>query len=86
MSLSDNDLTAIEAWLQGGDCSTADFRRRFPGLSLTRLDPLDVRDETPARVCPPYRLFLLDGRDHCVRMTANPAEATGVVLVKDALP
>lgn len=83
MSLSNSDLAALEQWLQEGECSSTDFRHRFPGLSFTRLEPLDVRDETPARVCAPYRLYLLDGRDHCVRITSDPAEATGVVLVKD---
>lgn len=85
MSLGEGDLTAIEQWLSAGDGSSTEFRRRFPGLSFTRLDPSDVRDETPARVCPPYKVYLLDGREHCVRLTRNPSEATGIVLVREAL-
>lgn len=83
MSLGDSDLAAIEKWLMAGECSTEDFRRSFPGLSFTRLDPSDVRDETPARICPPYKVYLVDGREHCWRLTSNPSEATGIVLVQD---
>lgn len=83
MSLSENDLTAIEQWLVAGAGSTGDFRRCFPGLSFTRLDPADVRDETPARVCPPFAVYLVDGRAHCWRLTNDPAEATGIVLVRE---
>jgi len=86
MSLSDRDLAALEDWLQTGECTAVEFRRRFPGLSFTWLDPLDVRDTTPVRVCVPYRLYLVDGREHCWRMTANPAAATGIALVKDGCP
>lgn len=83
MSLAEGDLAAIEQWLASSEVSAAEFRRRFPGVSFTRLDAPDVRGETPARICPPYQLYLLDGREHCVRLTNDLNAATGIVLVKD---
>lgn len=83
MSLADSDLASIEQWLATSEVSAVEFRRRFPGISLTRLDTSDVRDETPVRTCPPYRIYLIDGRDHCVRLTSQLNEATGIVLVQE---
>lgn len=83
MSVSEQDFTAIEQWLKAGECTTYSFKQRFPGLMFSRLEPCDVRDETPARVYAPYRIFLVDGREHCWRLTTDPANATGIVLVRD---
>jgi hypothetical protein len=37
-------------------------------------------DEVPFRSYAHCDLFLLDGRDHCVRVTADPAVATGLII------
>lgn len=58
----------------------ADFRREFPGLSLTRCDLSDMAGEEPFRKYAKFNLYLVDGRDHCWRITADPDAATGIVV------
>ena len=84
MGLSDHDFAAIDSMLAGGaDASgLADFRRRFPSLSLTRCDASDVDAETPYREYPEVSLFLVDAHDHCWRITSDPARATGIVVAR----
>jgi hypothetical protein len=80
------ELLAAEAIsVSGGDASArADFRKRFPGLSVTRCDASDMDSETPFRVYPGLSLFLVDASDHCWRITPDPAQATGIVLARHA--
>lgn len=51
----------------------------FPGLSFVRLSAADM-SEPPFRSLQDFNLYLLDGRDHCVQLTHDPANATGVVV------
>jgi hypothetical protein len=83
MSVSEQNLLAIGEVLAsaGADAATiAELRRRFPGVSLSRCDAHDVADETPFRTFARCNLYLLDARDHCVRITSDPTVATGLVL------
>ena len=36
----------------------------------------------PARSAPTFRLYLVDGRDHCLRLTADPGSATGILVAE----
>jgi hypothetical protein len=83
MALSETVLGEIEsclAALGSGGNLTAEFRQRFPGISLTRCDASDMSGEEPYRRCPGFDLYLVDGRDHCWHITADAAVATGVVV------
>ena len=81
----DELLAAEAASASGGDASArADFRRRFPSLSLTRCDVSDMDAETPFRLYPGLSLFLVDASDHCWHITSDPARATGIVLARHA--
>lgn len=51
----------------------------FPELSFVRMSASDIL-ETPFRSLPDYNLYLLDGREHCVQLTSDPAHATGIVV------
>ncbi len=85
MALSDADLANIEALLAAPEASAAalaDFRRRFPGLTLTRCDASDMGAESPFREYPRFNLYLVDAADHCWRLTADPARATGIVVAQ----
>ena len=81
--VSPDDLARLGKLLaeppQGGN-PLADFRSCFPGLSLTRCDASDMSGEVPYREYPSFNLYLVDGRDHCWRLTGDPAAATGVVV------
>ena len=81
--ITPDDLVRIDDLLAtpstGGNPLT-DFRGAFPGLSLTRCDAFDMRDEQAFREYPAFNLYLVDGRDHCWHITDDPAAATGVVV------
>lgn len=79
MAISEQALAGIETLLAAGE-STAEFRRRFPGLSLTRCDASDMSGQAPFRRHPKFDLYLVDGRDHCWQITPDPARATGIVV------
>jgi hypothetical protein len=85
MGLSAGDLNEIEALLAGhgaGHRVLADLRRRFPDLSLTRCDAADLDAEPPFRAHQRFDLYLVDGTDHCWRLTADSSRATGIVVVE----
>ena len=51
----------------------------FPQLSFVRMSAADIA-EAPFRALADYNLYLLDGREHCVQLTHDPAHATGIVV------
>lgn len=53
----------------------------FPGLPFVRLSARDI-DEPPFRTLETYNLYLLDASEHCVKLTTDPAMATGVVVAQ----
>lgn len=89
MGLAAEELTVIDQILSGSALDgqvLADLRRQFPHLSWTRCDASDVA-EAPFRTYPGFDLHLLDGADHCVQLTEDPARATGLVIAqRKALP
>ncbi len=58
------------------------LRQQLPKLSLTRCDASDIDAETPFRAFPRFTLYLVDGADHCWKLTSDPARATGLVVVQ----
>lgn len=84
MPLSAVQLENIEKFLLANPtgASGAVFRAEFPGVTLTRCDAGDMHGEEPFRRFDQFDLYLIDARDHCVHLTADPAAATGIVLAK----
>jgi hypothetical protein len=83
MAITLEQLHAIDTLLASARADSrtlSSLRDLAPGLSATRCDATDIRDETPFRKYESCDLFLLDGRDHCVRITNDPAAATGVIV------
>jgi len=83
MTLSPDQIQDIATVLQR--CGPADspldaLRRRFPGLKTSRCDAADIDMETPFRSFPQFDLHLIDGRDHCWRLTEDPQHATSVLI------
>ncbi len=58
----------------------ASLRQLTPGIAVTLCDQIDMRDETPFRIYESVSLYLIDGRDHCWKITNDPRCATGMVL------
>jgi hypothetical protein len=83
LPLNEDALTRIDAALSPPDADPgelAGFRHDFPGLSLTRCALSDLGVEQPFRQYHRFNLYLVDASDHCWRLTADPARATGVVV------
>lgn len=83
MSLAADDLLQIEALLVASGSPAdafAELRRRFPGLSLTRCEASDLDAVAPFRHYRRFDIHLVDGHDHCWRLTCDPARATGIVV------
>jgi hypothetical protein len=80
--ISQDDLSRIDGLLAEPPAGNplADFRKNFPGLSLTRCDAQDMSGEAAFREYSKFNLYLVDGRDHCWRITDDPAAATGIVV------
>ena len=81
--ISANDLARIGTLLAAppaGGNPLASFRTDFPGLSLTRCDASDMGGETPYQEYASFDLYLVDGSDHCWRLTGDPEAATGIVV------
>lgn len=86
MALSPQDLAEIDTLLAAPDAdgqALVQLRQRFPKLSLTRCDASDIDAETPFRSFPRFTLYLVDGADHCWRMTSDPERATGLVVAQN---
>lgn len=79
--LDPNDLATIVAALAEAD-GVATVRRLFPRLPVTRIDASDVDTETPWRAWEHLSLYLVDGSDHCWRLTGDPTRATGIVVAE----
>jgi hypothetical protein len=81
----DIDIDTIEQFLEGCEDKRnlpAMFKQRFPGVSLTRCEPSDMSGESPFRSNQEFDIHLVDGRDHCWKITRELLEATGVVVVE----
>ncbi|MBM3551506.1 MAG: hypothetical protein FJX45_06980 [Alphaproteobacteria bacterium] len=80
MAISDAELMEIETLLgTGGATALAELRAKFSHLSWTRCDASDVI-ESPFRSFSHCDVHLVDGADHCVTVTDDPARATGVIV------
>jgi len=83
MTIAPAQLTQLDAALASAaaDSQTlAAIRQVAPGLMVTRCDAIDMREETPFRTYERLSLFLVDGRDHCWKITQDPTYATGVAI------
>lgn len=81
--ISPDDLARIGILLAAppaGGNPLADFRSRFPGLSLTRCDASDMTGEVPYREFPAFNLYLVDSSGHCAHITDDPSIASGIVV------
>jgi hypothetical protein len=89
MGLSIEDIEAICALLGApgtGAETLAKLRASFPGLPVTLADASDLDTETPFRRYDRYDLFLVDGSQHCWRLTGELEQASGLVVAARRVP
>jgi hypothetical protein len=64
------------------DQTLAALRDSFADMHFTRCNEDDISAGTPVRVADAFHLYLVDGRTHCMVLTADPEAATGVLLAE----
>lgn len=57
------------------------LRECYPEISFLRMTERDM-DEPPYRRLTDFNLYLLDTREHCVKLTQQLEHATGIVLTQ----
>ena len=85
MALPPAALDNLRAILES-DATTAEriasLRQNLLGISLTCCDASDMDAETPAFETADLAVYLIDTSEHCVRLTTNPAAATGLIVAQ----
>lgn len=63
------------------------LREHFPDIHFTQCLDDDLGTVEPYHSDTAFNLYLVDGRDHCLKITGDPACATGLVLaeIEDAV-
>jgi hypothetical protein len=64
------------------DQTLAALRETFSDLHFTRCMDDDVGVSLPYQEMEGFNLYLVDGREHCLALTTDPALATGVLLAQ----
>lgn len=59
------------------------WRAQDPATRVVVLDPMDMRDETPALQLGHRRVYLATTNGHCWSVTTEPGEATALILTQD---
>jgi hypothetical protein len=85
MALTPEALDSIRTLLESAAPAAeryASVRQNFPGISLTHCDASDMDADAPAFETAEFAVYLIDTSEHCVRLTLNPAAATGLIVAK----
>ncbi len=61
----------------------AELRKDYPQVHFTYCMDDDVQSAAdPFLSRPGFNLYLVDGREHCMKLTGNAEQATGLVLAE----
>jgi hypothetical protein len=89
MALSQAQLARLDALLaalgEGADAGALDagIAGLLPGVGRRHCEASDVLEE-PYRSLPSADIHLLDAAGHCIRVTADPVEATALLIAQKA--
>jgi hypothetical protein len=78
-------IAAIAAQLEGlglSGQSIAGLRASYPKIHFTHCMDDDVGVHQPYCSQPGYNIYLVDGREHCMKFTTEISHATGLVLAE----
>ena len=81
--ITPRQLNDIARWAEsrGVDyAALSHLRQVYPGLYFTHCLDDDINEVEPALRGAGVNLYLVDGRQHCLRLTEDFQAATGVVL------
>ena len=83
--LSAETIEAIATELEGcglSEQSLAALRSSHPKIHFTYCMDDDVGFQTPYASRPGFNVYLVDGREHCLKFTGDIGHATGLVLAE----
>ncbi len=58
------------------------LRSQYPGIHFTYCMEDDLPNHEPVLECGGFNMYLVDGREHCLRLTLNYENATGIVIAE----
>lgn len=58
------------------------LRADYPGMHFSYCMDDDVGTLRPALECAGFNLYYVDGREHCLSLTTEPAAATGLLVAE----
>ena len=64
------------------EAAVTSLRSKWPDIHFTYCSDDDVLGPKPVREFDSFNVYLVDGRDHCLKFTSNPETATGLVLAE----
>jgi hypothetical protein len=64
------------------DALITQLRTEFAPLHFTYCYDDDISDRTPVIATEKFNLYLIDGREHCLKMTNDYEAATGIVVAE----
>ena len=77
-----NRISTFTQNLDLNDETVTILRKEFPDIHFTYCTDDDILDAHPLESHNKLNLYLVDGRDHCLKFTSALDEATGVVLAE----
>ena len=83
--LSAETLASIAADIERlgvSESTVSQLRTQHHALHFTYCLDDDVGDRIPVHAGAGFNLYLVDGRDHCLKFTDHLTEATGLVLAE----
>ncbi|MDD2758660.1 MAG: DUF6129 family protein [Methylomonas sp.] len=83
--ISSEQLQRVAAAIRSGTLSeslVATLRSENPGIHFTYCMDDDLPNHEPVLEDAGFNLYLVDGREHCLRLTSNYEHATGIVIAE----
>lgn len=83
--ISANNIDAVVAAVNAAglsDTTVSVLRRHFDGIHFTYCMDDEVCGPEPVRTANGFKVYLVDGRDHCLKFTNEPDNASGLVLAE----
>lgn len=65
-----------------GDAAISELRQAYPDVHFTWCFDDDVNGCEPAVTTSSFNLYLVDGREHCLKLTHDHEAATGLLLAE----
>lgn len=83
--ISQEQLTEISRFVESegiSEVTVSGLRANYPGMHFTYCMDDDVTAVDPVQERENFNIYLVDARQHCLRLTNDPDVATGLVLAE----